>query len=287
MVVSLDLDGLVSAMLMHTLLGWKIVGFYDAQTLWMAQGQDDRSQVIFLDHDICYDQVRSVGHHIVQWDDKTRVHKNMLNPNILRGVTYRQGFAQKYPFGTIHFLLACLAAWDSKRIQAHCSSKGLLAVLLQADSSLQNAFTYQRNALEWLDWLGGSEETSPLYPLCRTLLTSRRLLEWGIAFDDQMQKLGFGGSLYTKRRVQAQRLAPVNLEDWQRLQDLLQWLGGETSWSLDTTTFQPDNAQQIKMGRQSVSPTKKNFEQMLKQGKLFSYALISKGKQGLNHSLLP
>lgn len=296
MVSSLDLDGIVSAMLMQSLRGWKLVGFYDAQRLWIIDGVCPfNGEVIFLDHDIYRDKIPSVGHHILQWEKGNAPpgHKRSLNPNLLRGINVQE-FGQKYPFATFHFLLACMSAWHPELRWKLCLPRRFLPVLLNVDSSMQNAFTYLRNALEWLDWLGGSEEDSPLYPFCRSLLCAspRRLIEWGIEFDDRMKSIMGTGSPYTKRRAQAQRLDPTNQSDWERLSNLVDWLATLIpSWSKLKLPDFPNLYQQrqlrvIELQRKRVQATKKSFEDMLKQ-QPFSYAIISKGKEGLNYSLLP
>ncbi|MGB9722396.1 MAG: DNA-methyltransferase [Chloroflexia bacterium] len=297
MVSSLDLDGIVSAMLMQNLRGWKLVGFYDAQYLWVVDGVDlSQGAVVFLDHDIYRDEILSVGHHILQWDKNTpqQIPQASLNPNLLRGIT-AQEFGRKYPFATLHFLLACMSAWHPEWRKTYLRlPREFLPVLLNVDSSMQNAFTYLRNAREWLDWLGGSEEDSPLYPFCRLLLSSAplRLIEWGIA----MQSMVGAGSQYTKRRAQAQRLNPTAREDWEQLSQLIDWLALLTrptpsSWSpLEVPNF-PELAQQnrvqvIELQRKRDKATTGSVQAMLKQ-QPFSYAIISKGAGGLNYSLLP
>lgn len=297
MVSSLDLDGLTSAMLMQSLIGWQLVGFYDADQLLVKADVDIFSgNVVFLDHDIYMPKIPSVGHHILQWREDIPIpgHKQSLNPNLLRGVTANVDFSRKYPFATLHFLLACLSAWHPEWRETQLRlPREFLPILLNVDSSMQNAFAYLRNALEWLDWLGGSEEGSPLYPICRLLLSTspRRLMEWGIQFDDEMRRLGVGTySQYTRRRAQAQRLDPTKSEDWERLTALLRWLEENSPWSLKIPDF-PALAQQnrlhvVKMRRERITPNGKRFREMLDK-QPFSYAIISNRENGLNYSLLP
>ena len=295
MVTSLDLDGLISAMLMHSLLGWRLVGFYDAQRLWIEKGVDFLTgDVVFLDHDIYRRRVPSIGHHILQYSLDTSIpeHAQSLNPNLLRGVT-QKSFGQKYPFGTVHFLLGCLSAWfPGEQAQLTDLPREFLPVLLQVDSSLQSAFTYQRNALEWLEWLGGSDKESPLYPLCRTLVATspRRLLEWGAQFDDEMRRLGFASSTYSKRRPQAQRVDPTDPADWERLERLLDWLSRISPWHLEVVNFpqlrEEGGISIIEMQRGRTRPNKGALEDLLIR-RPFSYAIISKGDQGLNYCFLP
>ncbi len=296
MVCSLDLDGLVSAMLMESLLGWQLVGFYDSQQLWVKSGVDIFSgRVVFLDHDIYRREIPSVGHHILQWQEGIPIpgHERSLNPNLLRGITAKD-FGRKYPFGTFHLRLACHSAWHPEWRETKLRlSRDFLPVLLNVDSAMQSAFTYLRNAMEWLEWLGGSEQDSPLYPFCRILLSAspRRLLEWGIQFDEEMANLGLGtSSPYTRRRPQGQRLNPAQQEDWEQLAALIRRLQELSPWSLTMPDFPAlatqGDLQVIKMRRISEKPAKGRFQDMLAQ-EPFSYAIISTGENGLNYSLLP
>ncbi len=297
MICSLDLDGLVSAMLMEALLDWRLVGFYDAHRLWVTVGVDFRSgDVVFLDHDIYRKEIPSVGHHVLQWQEGISLpgHEQSLNPNLLRGVSAEKEFGRKYPFGTLHLLLACHSAWHPELRETKLRfSRDFLPILLNVDSAMQSAFTYLRNAMEWLEWLGGSDEDSPLYPFCRVLLSvsPRRLLEWGIQFDEEMKRLGLGtGSSYTRRRAQAQRLNPTQQKDWERLVALVQRLEKLSPWSLTMPEFPALAArgelQVIEMSRKAVKPTKGHFQEMLAQNP-FSYAIVTKSENGLNYSLLP
>ncbi len=261
----------------------------------MKSGVDIGSgDVVFLDHDIYRREIPSVGHHMLQWQKDILLpgHEQSLNPNLLRGVTAEE-FGRKYPFGTLHLLLACHSAWHPEWRETKLRlSRDFLPVLLNVDSAMQSAFTYLRNAMEWLEWMGGSEQDSPLYPFCRLLLSvsPRRLLEWGIQFDEEMAGLGLGsGSPYTKRRAQAQRLDPTRPEDWDHLVKLIRWLQSISPWSLTMPEF-PTLAKQGElqiqgMSRESVKPTKRRFQEILEQ-EPFSYAIISKGENGLNYSLL-
>ncbi|MFP3896955.1 MAG: hypothetical protein ACLFV5_09015 [Anaerolineales bacterium] len=293
MIISLDLDGIISAMLMATLLDWRLVGFYNASKLWV-EGDIDwlAGEAVFLDHDIYRANIPSIGHHILQWrgDVPTPLHQESLNPNLLRGISKQNTFSQKYPFGTVHFLLACLNAhYESEVLEL---PRDFMPILIQVDSSFQSAFTYQRNALEWMEWLGGSDEQSPLYPLCHSLMSTspRRLLEWTLWYDDEMRNLGFGSKRrYSSRRRQGQVDSPVG-EGWKILQVLIDWLYQRSPWFMVTPDFEQlratGNLEIVELKRGSMRPTKGRFENLMKK-RPFSYAIISSSDEGLNYAFLP
>jgi len=203
-----------------------------------------------------------------------------FNPNLIRGFTLNHEFGRKYPFGTFHFLLACYSAWGDLDYRP---AKEFLPVFVHVDSSLESAFTYEKNALDWLEWLGGSDDAaSPIYPLCRAIAmaSSKRLLQWQAQLGDQIEALGF------KRHSQCKTDNPSNPEQWQRLQELLAWLTELTGWDAKFPDFPNMEVVRLDIVRGSCKPIKANFKKVIAQ-QPFSYALISKSEHGLNYGHLP
>jgi len=148
MVVGTDFDGLLSAALMHEELGWKIIGFYDFETVWYSNGasKEQLRNAIWIDLDVYHPQVRSIGHHILKYrqNDKISHHCQSLNPNLLRGI-YHGNFQQKYPLGSIH-LLVWLFNYKIPHDQLH------KLLFWHPDSSWINgqAQRYRDNVNDWL-----------------------------------------------------------------------------------------------------------------------------------------
>jgi site-specific DNA-methyltransferase (adenine-specific) len=291
MVISPDLDGVLSAMLLQHLWQWQLVGFYDAENLWLLREYSDieHSKPVFVDHDIYRKDLPSIGHHMLKWGLDTPVPEHespqSVNPNLLRDIVFsRRGekeFRRKYPFGTLHLLLACYSAWGDLKNQ-HPSSE-FLPLLMNVDSSLRSAFTYEKNALDWLEWLGGSDdESSPIYPLCREIAraSSQRLLRWKDALGDQIEDLGF------KRDSQCAIGNPTDSVEWARLQVVLDWLEDATPWKAAFPDFPNADVVQIEMVRASCKPTKRDFRRVI-SSQPFSYAIIGSSEGGLNYGHLP
>lgn len=291
MVISPDLDGVLSALLLQHLWQWQVVGFYDAGTLWLLKEYSDldATKPVFVDHDIYRKHIPSIGHHMLKWGRDTLIPEHedtdaqSINPNLIRGFTLNHEFGRKYPYGTFHFLAACYSAWGD--LKDYRPSREFLPLLMHVDSSLQSAFTYEKNALDWLEWLGGSDdESSPIYPLCRAIATasSKRLLQWRAQLGDQIEALGF------TRHSQCKTETPTDPHEWQRLQRLLAWLEDATGWTPDFPDF--PNAEVVRTGitRSSTKPLKATFKEVIAT-RPFSYALIAgKGSQsGLNYGYLP
>ena len=80
--------------------------------------------------------------------------------NNLRGHDGSHDFQLKYPFGTIHFLMATLATVRPITLKA----EGVVPLLF-TDGTYHNLFRYTENSLDWLRYLQADEPGSPLYRL--------------------------------------------------------------------------------------------------------------------------
>jgi len=291
-VISGDIDGVLSAVLMGHTLGWPVVGVYTLNDLWVlrshlpSESKDaepalEATNMVFLDHDVYRSRIGSIGHHLLQWSPETPIPlhtqgRASLNPNLLRGITKKE-FGRKYPFGTFHFLLACSSAWGL--LKGFTPDDLVTALLLHIDSSFINAMNYQDNALDWLNWLGGSEEHSPLNPICRRMLhyTPRMILEHSLALARRFEEMGI------RRRSQGSIKNPTDGEEMSRLQKLVSWFKAETGWKSHVPDFTREPLAHFAMDRQSGKPTKGNFTKVI-EDKPFSYAIIGSDDNGFNYN---
>lgn len=155
MIIGNDLDALLSACLLKSLFGWDIIGIYDYQTLWFDSkySKDEfidnlkSENYLAVDLDIYRNYLSSIGHHIlsIQKDDVLPQHKNSINPNLMFNITH-QNFKQKYPMGTVHFLMCLLNEYP------RFTRLGELLLWL-VDSTFINAQThrFQDNVKNWLE----------------------------------------------------------------------------------------------------------------------------------------
>ncbi len=301
MIVSPDLDGFLSAHLLGAILGWEVVGFYDVHRskreqksiLWIQSeyiSQIESGKVVFIDHDIYRRRIPSLGHHMLSLDETVPIPEHAdpnsmsVNPNLLRGFTLAGAFDRKYPFGTVHFLLACYTAWDVT--SGYRPSRQFLPLLLHVDSSLQTAFTasYRANALDWLEWLGGADDqNSPLYEFCQMInrTSLRRVLELDQMRAEKFKKLGLG------RTSQCHLADPTDQEKWKRFMDLTEWISELSGWRIEWPKFPQLDIVKVEMSSKRVQATDENFRQAIAEHP-FSYALTSKtSEDGLSFSILP
>jgi len=151
-ILSPDSDGFLCGLFMSNLLNWNISGFYDGKILVLSNGLDI-AECIFLDMDINRRNIRSIGHHIVDYN-KRLTHFNVqysscIQPNRMRNFDARADFQRKYPFGTIHLLLGILqVAGLIRQLPSNA-----LWPLLFTDGVWNNLFGYTENCLEWINYL--------------------------------------------------------------------------------------------------------------------------------------
>lgn len=110
--------------------------------------QKELGNCIYIDLDIYHSKCRSLGHHIVRFDEKNQLKgfDNSCNINELKKYSVQNQFSKKYPLGTIHFLLWLYQIKD-------CKGEWLKYLLWLADSTFINAQShrFQNNVKNWLD----------------------------------------------------------------------------------------------------------------------------------------
>lgn len=161
-IVSPDADGLLSGLFMSHYLGWRVRGFYDGKVLVCDEVVRARD-CVFLDMELFRDGVRSAGQHMLLYNRSNHPQNwNNLDKcfsiNNYRGYDANSEFALKYPFGTIHFLLAALDGAVPITLP-----DSAVAPLLFIDGTYHNLFRYTENSLDWLRYLGIKTRNNPLH----------------------------------------------------------------------------------------------------------------------------
>lgn len=206
LIIGDDLDAALSAVLFlsrhpHA----KIIGVYSKyQTVYYsaACAWQDALNAIWLDLDIYHAPCKSLGHHIVRLNarDKLEGLNNSLNLNDLWGKALDKNFDEKYPLGTIHFLM-----WLYQQEIPNVADAEMLLWL--ADSAYINAQAnafrkrYRDGNVEWVarrgfkwnvkSWLYGAIQVKSLqqtFEQVDTLAFEERMR----AFQEKMNAHGFG-----------------------------------------------------------------------------------------------
>ena len=166
-IINTDLDGIFSALILHHYLNCEVAGFCNsAEKVWI-----DRSKInsiyegVYIDMFVPRADVVCIDQHIIAVDEEhyrsIRSLGTKYNPNLDRPRfhTPSTSYYLKYPFGTVHYIIACLErnGIDIDLQLDHLIQPNLLFkdMLLRADDTMQTTVEspYKKNACEWWDWL--------------------------------------------------------------------------------------------------------------------------------------
>ena len=148
---------LLSALLYLNYFDAEVVGYYDGKVMLSKENVDPKD-CLFLDMDVYNKNIKSIGHHMVCYN-KNKLPNNWYNYdnciqiNNLRNFDKTKDFQRKYPFATIHFLLALLS--NVKEIKL---SDNAIIPLLFSDGVWTVLFGYTENCLDWFDFLHVKEK---------------------------------------------------------------------------------------------------------------------------------
>jgi len=168
-IINTDLDGIFSGLILHNLLNWEIVGFCDsAESIWIDKNRcDNLYDCIFIDIFVYPKNIRSIDQHIISVDEAHNLmlsdNNNKLNPNLInkRNFLPNESYFTKYPFGTVHFIIAWLER-NGLNIEIDLLKKltgkfSVIDLFLRADDTFYTStFSgYVENASKWWRWLNG------------------------------------------------------------------------------------------------------------------------------------
>ncbi len=229
-ILSPDSDGLLCGLFMSHYLDWKIKGFYDGKVLLLEKGFNMKD-CVFLDMEIFRKEVKSIGQHMVMfnrnklpsnWDK----FNNAISANNLRNFDFSHNFIEKYPFGTVHLLMAIVGQEASIQVR-----KDAICPLLYVDGTFKNLFNYPENCLSWLRFLGGDSKASSLYSVFFNDQYS--ISQFMIALKElftEFSSINNGKRGGDKIKISDTKGKPLNF-DLSKVEELLSVLGKKTGWS--------------------------------------------------------
>ena len=156
-VISADVDGLMSCALLALKYPVHVVGIYTTTHLILLDGcsAQDAANALWLDHDVSEIGVRCVGQHLVQLhptDQMPLREPTSFNPNVWASQSWIDSFRgragkkrDKYPYGTCHFIANYVGVDPGKSIGT------LTALLAHADGTWRTVVDYEQNAVSWYD----------------------------------------------------------------------------------------------------------------------------------------
>lgn len=152
-IISPDVDGLISTVVLNKIYPLEIIGIYTTTHLLMLGDftTQDAKDALWLDHDVSAPGVRCIGQHLVLHEPENKLplrHQISWNPNNWMNQSWKHSFAgisgkkrDKYPYGTAHFL------WDL--IEKRKVSDVEMALLAHADGTWFALDLYKANGTIW------------------------------------------------------------------------------------------------------------------------------------------
>jgi len=272
-----DLDAIISSCFLHEILGWNLIGFYNYESIWhdKSVNRKDLKEAVWVDLDV-YQNIKSIGHHIlkIRKVDEIKLHKQSLNPNLQMEI-YQGKFAQKYPLGTIHFLL-----WLFEKDFPHTSFGKLL--LWAPDSSWINAQKYKPNVKNWVyDFV-----PSPLLKTTLKETISQKFeKEMRNVLYPALTKSGFTGgrgqvsSVHLGLRGFRCNFKDPN-KDRERINNLIKIISEITGWKemKIPVSYIEIPGKRGKMLNSELRNQYKTLDNFLEKEKVFSYAVVERGE---------
>lgn len=166
-IINTDIDGILSGLLLKHYCNCEIVGFSNsANKVWINPNKiNSIYDAVYIDMFVADPAVVCFDQHIIGIDaghnESIAKNTNKLNPNLLlsRSHTPTALYRNKYPLGTVHFIIALLEREGinvvlnlSKVINSDIT---LADLILRADDAMHTtvATSFKENADTWWSWL--------------------------------------------------------------------------------------------------------------------------------------
>lgn len=186
-IINSDIDGVLSGLLLKQYAGCEIVGFSNsANKVWINPKKiNSIYDAVYIDMYVPGAKVVCVDQHIIgvnaSHNQIIANAGNKLNPNLLlsRSHTPSAVYKNKYPLGTVHFIIALLekegVTIDLNLSKVVTDNITLIDLILRADDAMHTtvATSFKENADTWWQWLyhlsGKGKITSDLIAYLKTL----------------------------------------------------------------------------------------------------------------------
>ncbi|MBI2427205.1 MAG: hypothetical protein HYV29_00125 [Ignavibacteriales bacterium] len=276
-----DLDAALSA---HLYLAKnpasKIVGIYtEYKTLFYnsSLSTTDLERSVYIDLDINHPSCRSLGHHIVRnnGSDALIGLRNSCNPNEIVGRSVTHGFKEKYPLGTIHFLM-----WLYN--EPIPSTQFTEQLIWLADSAFINGqeHRFQKNTANWIC----NEMPHPPFVQSLKKIDTMEFETEMERLQQQLSSLGFQkGSGQTRSRYkqltgfqcQSTAISPDGMTQY--IHDIFSMIGSMTGWQISQSQLDISNLRSVTGARTSESLSnilkQSSLDSFLSSKNVFSYAI--------------
>ena len=292
-----DLDAALStALFLHQHPAARLVGLYSRYTQVLyaeSLTRDELLGALWLDLDIYHPRCRSLGHHIVRLSLQDRLpgFATSCNLNEVCG-KFMGNFRQKYPLGTIHFLMwlygveipalphADLLIWlaDSAYINAQARSHR------RNYRGSGNATWQERDGFRWnvSRWLHTALPLDSLLASFKTLDTpafEERMEAFQQVMEAQGFRQGYGQVASHYRKLSGYQCQPQG-QPARYVHRLLEFVAQQTGWSFEPGQIAPLAGRlKVKTGqrrRETVENARREgLDAFLQRRGIFSYVFQS------------
>ncbi len=284
-VLSPDSDGLLCGLFMSAYLDWRIKGFYDGKVMLLDKNVSVRD-CVFLDMEIFRKDIKSVGHHMVQFNKRKKPSNwnnfnNCIQPNNFRDYDCYKDFRLKYPLATIHLLIGILGSKIKLIIP-----KSAICPLLYVDGVFKNLFGYPENCIDWLRYLGAELRQNKLYDIFFNEHYSVYNLMAALRdFFIQISEISENKNGNDKIKISNTKGEPINLkikgnvcelneDEKKKSEKFLKILSGLTKWNYKKENWQWNNLRIYQFSKSAIKPDNRNFEMMVGKNPI-SWAMTS------------
>lgn len=172
-VINSDIDGFLSGMILQKYYDCRIVGFSNSkESIWLIPEIDSIYEPVYIDIYVNRPDTFCIDQHVIAHDnnhlERILSYGTKMNPNLdIFKRSYRGDYYHKYPFGTVHYLIA-LMKQDGIDVQFNdlemeYTVKGADGrkyktcpgqIILRADDALYSSLgPYEGNARNWWEKL--------------------------------------------------------------------------------------------------------------------------------------
>ena len=299
-ITSPDIDGILSACLLADKFGAKLAGVYTTRYLILFDscGAREAKNALWLDHDVSEEGIQCMGQHLVdhsELDLLPKRGKNSFNPNnyfrqtwktSFRGSKIKAGERDKYPYATIHFLMAGMGIPSPPKYTKH------FHLLAHADGSWGTCVDYKVNTMTWKETMFGNSQQLVNILNNDYVIEDRNF----VGHSEIVQELISLGIIKRGSRSSTSSLIPSNWQDLQGKQSIsyrknqppekwlskfngiLSYVSRNTSWNIESPkavtemhrglVLELSNRGEIKDGE---------FDQFMFDEDIFSHAITGAG----------
>ena len=307
-ITSPDIDGILSACLLADKFGAKLAGVYTTRYLILFDGcgAKEAKNALWLDHDVSEEGVQCMGQHLVdhsELDLLPKRGKNSFNPNNYFRQTWKKSFhgskmkvgkRDKYPYATVHFLMAGLGVECPPPYSKH------IHLLAHADGSWATCVDYKVNTLTWKDTMFGDSQGLVNVLNSDYVLDDRNFLGHSIVVDELIslgvaKRSSRSGSsslipsrwqnLQGKQSINYRKNSPPN--EWlTKFNGILRYVSKTTNWNIEIPSLVSEMHRGLVLEVSNRGEIEDgDFDQFMFDENIFSHAITGAGTMRFTKNL--